>query len=374
MSDFDFTTLITDRTKADVDAASSLLAKITAGTATEAELEQFNAAMMKGAYNYTDLNRVSAAVYYLDEVLRGYGYQTGVEKVAVSHDKTVELPAGYTQLKYIQSSGAQYIDTGFMPNQDTRVVMDIEVTGQTIASAGLFGVRDAEGVTTESKYIFWSMNTGASVRSDYFGTAATQNASATASVVGTRITIDKNKNSCTFSGTVLTNSAATGSCTKSLYLLCTNSSGTANYFTAGKLYSCRIYDNGTLARDYIPCINTAGENGLYDAKNGVFYGNAGTDTFTAGPVVGVSSGPLDDYTWYETDYRSESLIGQYLANVLAVYSTILTEPELPEKMADLTVESANQIEQALIDLDRIIGIMATTFIPCGEALCGGDNL
>lgn len=372
MSNFDFSTLITDRAKTDLTALKTLLAK-PVDTWTEAERERFNTASSKGAYNYTDLNRVSAAVYALNEILQRYGYTTGVQKIVVPHAAVSGLPAGYTELEYIQSSGTQYIDTGFLPNQDTRVVLDIEVTGQTIANAGLFGVRDVEGVTAESKYIFWSMSTGTTVRSDYFGTAATQNASAATSVLGARLTIDKNKNSCTFGGTVLTNSAATGACTKRMYLLCTNSSGTANYFTTGKLYTCQIYDNGTQVRDYIPCINTAGEIGLYDAKNGVFYGNAGTGVFTAGPVVGVSSGPPDDYTWYETDIPTESLMERYLGNIAklrAVLAVFDTTPRTPESMTNLKLEMANNIEMILVDLETLVRLMKRSWFYSGEIYSG----
>ena len=38
------------------------------------------------------------------------------------------LPAGYKQVEYIESTGTQYIDTGFIPNQDTRVVIDYQLT------------------------------------------------------------------------------------------------------------------------------------------------------------------------------------------------------------------------------------------------------
>ena len=55
-----------------------------------------------------------------------------------------------------------------------------------------------------------------------------------------------------------------------------------------KLYGLQMYldaDKDTLARDYIPCQTAAGEVGLWDDVNSVFYGNAGTGTFTAGPEV-----------------------------------------------------------------------------------------
>lgn len=73
---FDFTTLITDRSKADVDTLSALLSK-PLGQWTEEELAAYNGGAMKGGYWWTDLNRVSACMEYLDEQLRSMGYETG---------------------------------------------------------------------------------------------------------------------------------------------------------------------------------------------------------------------------------------------------------------------------------------------------------
>ena len=61
--------LITDRTALDVARAVDLAQKISAGDATETETAVF-LATMKGAYNYTDLNRVGQAVAYLRDRLR----------------------------------------------------------------------------------------------------------------------------------------------------------------------------------------------------------------------------------------------------------------------------------------------------------------
>ena len=66
---FDFTTLVTDRTQSDVQRVRSVAAKIINGTASAAEIAEWNAANMKGAYNYTDLNRVEAAVDFLQTYL-----------------------------------------------------------------------------------------------------------------------------------------------------------------------------------------------------------------------------------------------------------------------------------------------------------------
>lgn len=65
-------TLITDRTNADVQRWESLKSKGWSGM-TDAEKAEW-AAGMKGAYNYTDLNRVTEAMDYINEQLVGYGY------------------------------------------------------------------------------------------------------------------------------------------------------------------------------------------------------------------------------------------------------------------------------------------------------------
>ena len=71
---FDFSTLVTDRTQADVNRVKQIAAKIKNGTASESELAEFNSAAMKGAYNYTDLNRVGAAMHYVSDRLNAFGY------------------------------------------------------------------------------------------------------------------------------------------------------------------------------------------------------------------------------------------------------------------------------------------------------------
>lgn len=85
MSEFDFSTLITDRTNADVSSLSALMAK-KLDTWTPEELENFNNGLLKGGYWWTDLNRVTACMEYLDEELRGLGYESGYVPVIVHGD------------------------------------------------------------------------------------------------------------------------------------------------------------------------------------------------------------------------------------------------------------------------------------------------
>lgn len=69
--------LITDRVQADVDRVAQLAGRVSAGTATAAELAEWQSDL-KGAYNASDLNRVGAAVAYVAGRLNGYGYTVTV--------------------------------------------------------------------------------------------------------------------------------------------------------------------------------------------------------------------------------------------------------------------------------------------------------
>lgn len=79
-------TLITDRTQADVDRVTELTQKFLLGTITTAEKAEYMAGM-KGAYNYTDLNRVGEAVAYIADVMSQSGH---VFSVTAKQDWTME--------------------------------------------------------------------------------------------------------------------------------------------------------------------------------------------------------------------------------------------------------------------------------------------
>ena len=144
-------TLITDRTNGDVQDRND-----------------------KGTYNATDINRVNeAAEYVAQEALdllqniQQYLQTMGVATAPIFHpydpdDVDVQLPViqetvpnlpdGYTELEYIQSSGTQYIDTGFKHNQNTRVVMKVQMLSAS-GNAWVFEGRISS--SSASKGVFW---------------------------------------------------------------------------------------------------------------------------------------------------------------------------------------------------------------------------
>lgn len=95
--------LITDRTQADVERVVYLTGKVSAGTATAAELAEWQSDL-KGAYNASDLNRVGAAVAYVAGRLTGYGY---VVSVSPRQDwQVTDIPTQESMMAYLADVAA----------------------------------------------------------------------------------------------------------------------------------------------------------------------------------------------------------------------------------------------------------------------------
>ena len=194
----------------------------------------------------------------------------------------MSLPSGYKRLKYIQSSGTQYIDTEFKNNQNSRICMVIKADSPS-ATSWAFGGRTSN--TRATMGVFWYPSNSAWT-ADYNGNGQ-RYAFGSSIRSSDLLTIDFNKNVLLINGKQKTFTSATFQSTASIVLLAVNTGGKVSGNISAKLYSCQIYDNGTLIRDYIPCQTVAGDIGLWDDVNRVFYGNAGSGTFMAGPVIAI---------------------------------------------------------------------------------------
>ena len=111
-------------------------------------------------------------------------------------------------------------------------------------------------------------------------------------VTGAAAESDQNKNVCTYNGTTRTATAATFNVNAVMLIFAANNGNAYNQnaisaIQQGKLrlYSFKVYDNGTLVRDYTPAKAADGKIGLYDNVGGTFYANAGTGAFTPGEEI-----------------------------------------------------------------------------------------
>lgn len=203
----------------------------------------------------------------------------------------MSLPSGYAQLAYIKSSGAQYIDTGVTAAKDLKVeaIMDVDESSSWIMILGDY---------TSSKYFSWWAK--GNLAYAYFGS---KSGTLTFSAGKHTYIADGPNNKWGIDGTSITIEPASSDFSGAggtLYLFSVHNGGSYTSASA-KLYSCKIYKNGTLIRDFVPCRNASGTLGLYDLTNNRFYGNAGSGDFEAGPekTEDQAHKTLIDGTWYD---------------------------------------------------------------------------
>lgn len=189
----------------------------------------------------------------------------------------MSLPSGYKRLEYIQSTGTQYVNTGVLVSKNLEIKLKFMLTSTT--NSGIVGYMQSASSGTNRFAVFqyggaWYFDFGNESTGRISGGSFSTNTLYDITA-GNRYIKNNATESNIISGSVISNLTNSNS----ISILCETECG------IGKIYSCQIYDNGSLIRDYIPCQTTAGEIGLWDDVNSVFYVNAGTGTFTAGPEI-----------------------------------------------------------------------------------------
>ena len=199
------------------------------------------------------------------------------------------LPAGYTELEYIESTGSQYINTEIGTSSITKTEVVGQFTG-LVSNTFIFG-KTNNGTSRYGwgEYIYpygaankflwnyggWGVVTNADLNKHTFG-IDTKNG---------LVYIDNTQ----FDTSQTSSSGANPAFVPDslpIYLFARNSGGVVGYAKA-KIYSVKMWNNNELTHDFVPAENSSGVVGLYDTVNNRFYTNAGTGEFTPGPVVGI---------------------------------------------------------------------------------------
>ena len=207
-----------------------------------------------------------------------------------------DTPPGVSQVSYIESTGAEYINTGYVGAFDD----DYDISFRILSNArkdwilmGSYGnalqhrysVVQTDG---NGKFFVYLDDTNGGTRNvtaDY-GVDMRLKASYR---LGEQ-TLDVSKNGGAF---VRANSMALSSAPINtfapLYLFCRNCGNVSvDNVIMARLYSCTIKHNGALVRDFVPCVKN-GEAGLYDRVSGHFHGNiSGNGAFIAGDATGAA--------------------------------------------------------------------------------------
>ena len=189
-----------------------------------------------------------------------------------------KLPSEYQEVEYIESTGTQYIDTGYKANNNSSVeieVSDMVINDQYVA---IFGARESN---LNQFWVFFTQNT-------HIIKARYNNQTSTGVPINnyTKINLDKNK---FFVNDELKFEFEKQdfSCNYDLYLFCVNNLDSVQYLNNSvRIYSCKIYDNNNLVRDFVPCYRKSDNViGMYDLANNIFYTNSGTGDFLKGADI-----------------------------------------------------------------------------------------
>jgi len=214
------------------------------------------------------------------------GKLMGGGDITVTLDNS-RLPAGYTEVEYIESSGTQYIDTGLTPNNSLNIDMKVYDTSYT-QNSGIIGIYTSISGTV--RRLFFGKESSTTCNFGYLGNFYSLNANLD-SLKSVQIDCQSGIQTVKIDGTTYHTGTISGilSFSQTLPLFARKNivdSTETIVKTSCKISYVTITNNNVLSRIFIPCYRKSDSvAGMYDMVNKVFYTNSGTGTFLVGPDV-----------------------------------------------------------------------------------------
>ncbi len=193
---------------------------------------------------------------------------------------TNKLPSEYTEVKYIESTGTQYIDTNYVPNTNTSVEIQYQITDlNNSEEQSIFSLGTTADSLEEYSFSYDSSN----LYFRFSDSEITNGESTYLNIDKAKIYLDKA--SVKYNDTVIANFdgklSLSSNLTSTLYLFAKQSDSSVGNYFVGKIYRCIIKESDSIIRNLVPCYrNSDNVAGLYDTANSVFYTNSGTGNFT----------------------------------------------------------------------------------------------
>lgn len=184
--------------------------------------------------------------------------------------KKQEMP--YTKIKYIESTGTQYIDTKYICGNDVLIETEFEYLQIDSVFRCIYGKQTktaAEDAITVSQAVNYTVQA-------YWRTNLTP------------FTLEKDRrykmlqsqNALVLDG--VDYGGWSSSITKSqltMYLMARNNNGSAGNFFKGRIYGFKIYESNILAMDLIPVLDSSKVPCFYDKISNELLYNKGTGEF-----------------------------------------------------------------------------------------------
>jgi hypothetical protein len=187
----------------------------------------------------------------------------------------VILPSSYVNAEYIEGDGNAWVDSGYFPNGNTKVVMDAQMNSYSSGFPAFFG---AFGTSNKNSFAFLDPASASNYYAYYYGSSSTASNGITTGMFDRGLII-ADKGTVDYHGVIVSLADASFTSTNTLYLFCGNENGTLKYKASMRLYQCQIHDNGVFTKFFIPCMKD-GVFGFFEMFEKVFYSSEGSSEFS----------------------------------------------------------------------------------------------
>lgn len=224
------------------------------------------------------------------------------------------LPVEYIQLSYIESTGTQYLDTGYLFKTNSRIDVDFQFS-EYGGQERILGNADYEGQSVVTIYVENDLILGYALADDVgYGASMEVNADTERHLYSLdnfqkKVEMDEGR---TFTSSIV---GISQDCTTSILLMGNRISGSVVQLSSGRLYGAKIYESGQMVHNFVPVTRIEdGLAGVYDLVEEKFIGGSGGD-FVAGKAM--ERNP-DNRVLYGVQYDIEIWdwkTNQYLADI-----------------------------------------------------------
>ncbi len=225
----------------------------------------------------------------------GYDYNVTAGKTDVSEcqilcpiGQWVNEPGiwGYTRIEYLESTGKQFINTGFVHNStNIRGEIRLGTTNDITANVNILGnqVSSPKGGYSvgwaPSAFKVWVEKIGSRLNGPTHTLAA-------GSIHDITYELTANKRYLTYDGTTVEGTHTGGIVTTNPIHLFDNGVQQMTQNFKGRVYYIKIYEDGILVHNFLPVKRNADDVvGIYDTVQGRFFTNDGTGNFTYSDTV-----------------------------------------------------------------------------------------
>lgn len=195
------------------------------------------------------------------------------------------LPSSYTQLEYVEMTGAQWINTPFYVSGTTdNFIVETALKWTDISKRQLMGYDGGStgyfGINEVAKY-------------EIGGSVSTISANTTSF---DSLQVIRDKTNKIWSMYVNNSLAKTSTVDAKEGIMTIGTFGNlSNYACSAQMKYFKIYQDGAMKYCYIPAKNSSGVAGMYETVNGVWYPSKTSTAFVAGPEV-FGTGVTSTYT------------------------------------------------------------------------------